>query len=165
MKEITRYPGYFITETGEVFNSKGEQRPVYLSGIPQYKYVNMPDRSESGLRNGGWQLKRVHILVAETYVPNPDKLPMVDHKDRNKLNNHKDNLQWATRSMNNRNTERAVYVEWEGERLMLVELIDKLYGVQNLHYNYIWNRLDKGDSVEVAVSKNDKYREKLAAKS
>lgn len=165
MREIARYPGYFITETGEVFNSKGEQRPVYLSGIPQYKYVNMPDRSESGLRNGGWQLKRVHILVAETYVPNPDKLPMVDHKDRNKLNNHKDNLQWATRSMNNRNTERAVYVEWEGERLMLVELIDKLYGVQRPHYTYIYKCLAKDEAIEVAVSKNNTRRALLAAKS
>lgn len=160
MKEITKFPGYFITETGDVFNSEGEQRPVYLSGVPQYKYVSLPADNKRG-----WQIRRVHILVAEAYIPNPDNLPMVDHKDRNKLNNNKDNLQWATRSGNQRNTNRAVYVEWRGEKLMLAELVDRLYGVQKPHYAYIWKRMEVGDSIELAVSLNNEYRAKLAAKN
>lgn len=153
MREIAKYPGYFITETGEVFDLKGEQRPVYLSGVPKYKYVNLPADTKSG-----WQIRRVHILVAETYIPNPHNLPMVDHKDRDKLNNHKDNLQWATRSTNSRNTNRSASVEWEGRSLTLAELVDELYGMQKPHYAYIWRRMQLGDTLEVAVAKNKNYR-------
>lgn len=34
-----------------------------------------------------------HRLVAEAYIPNPNGLPVVNHKDENKLNNNIDNLE------------------------------------------------------------------------
>lgn len=43
---------------------------------------------------------RVHIQIAKTFIPNPDNLPQVNHKDGNKLNNRKDNLEWSTASGN-----------------------------------------------------------------
>ena len=46
----------------------------------------------------------VHRLVAETFLPNPEGKPQVDHRDRNRSNNCVDNLRWATRSENRRNT-------------------------------------------------------------
>ena len=45
----------------------------------------------------------VHRLVAETFLPNPEGKPQVDHRDRNRSNNCVDNLRWATRSENQRN--------------------------------------------------------------
>lgn len=42
----------------------------------------------------------IHRLVASTHLENPDNLPTVNHKDGNKLNNHKDNLEWCTKSQN-----------------------------------------------------------------
>lgn len=42
----------------------------------------------------------VHRLMAIAFIPNPDNLEQVNHKDGNKLNNSLDNLEWVTRSEN-----------------------------------------------------------------
>ena len=44
--------------------------------------------------------KLVHILFAEAYVPNPDGLPMVNHKDEDPRNYPPDNLEWCTQKYN-----------------------------------------------------------------
>ena len=44
--------------------------------------------------------KKVHRLVAETFIPNPNNLYCVNHKDENKLNNCVDNLEWCTLQYN-----------------------------------------------------------------
>jgi hypothetical protein len=38
----------------------------------------------------------IHRLVAQTFIPNPNNLPTVNHKDLNKKNNYYKNLEWCT---------------------------------------------------------------------
>lgn len=41
-----------------------------------------------------------HILVAKAFIPNPENKPMVNHKNKNKADPHKDNLEWVTAKEN-----------------------------------------------------------------
>ena len=44
----------------------------------------------------------LHRLIAQNFIPNPDNLPCVNHKDGDKLNNNIDNLEWCSYSQNNK---------------------------------------------------------------
>ena len=52
-------------------------------------------------RDGTSKVSLVHILVATAFIPNPNKLPMVNHIDGDKTNNSVSNLEWSTYSDNN----------------------------------------------------------------
>ena len=53
----------------------------------------------------------VHRVIAETFIPNPNNLPYVNHIDGNKHNNHVENLEWVTHSENSRHTlENGLYL-------------------------------------------------------
>lgn len=51
----------------------------------------------------------IHRLVAEYFIPNPDNKPYVNHKDWNKLNNAKWNLEWCTHSENMIHSYREIW--------------------------------------------------------
>lgn len=93
-RAIADYPGYFVSREGKVYDAEGVERNQYISGIPQYKYVSLPEG------NGNWQIRRVHILVAKAFVPNPDGLPVVNHVNEDKMDCVYTNLQWTTVQQN-----------------------------------------------------------------
>lgn len=43
----------------------------------------------------------VHRLVAKAFIPNPNSLPQINHKDEDKVNNTADNLEWCNAKYNN----------------------------------------------------------------
>jgi len=60
-----------------------------------YQHVNLYDNEQHMKRHP------VHRLVAKAFIPNPEHLPTVNHKDENKQNNRADNLEWMSISENN----------------------------------------------------------------
>lgn len=66
-----------------------------------------------GLRKNNREYKkRVHRLVAQNFIPNPDNLPQVNHKDGNPRNNSITNLEWTTNTDNNEHAKqqrRGIY--------------------------------------------------------
>jgi altronate dehydratase len=93
MIDINGYEGrYAVTEDGRVWAYRSQQfikpqrnkRGGYLVvgiGCPQKKFY-------------------VHRLVAAAFIPNPDSLPVVHHKDEDPTNSAADNLEWRTHSQN-----------------------------------------------------------------
>jgi hypothetical protein len=54
-----------------------------------------------------WYRKRVHRIVAELFLENPNKYKFVNHKDFNKKNNAVSNLEWVTASQNSQHANDA----------------------------------------------------------
>ena len=57
-------------------------------------------------RNGVVKMRPLHRLMMETFAPNPNNYPVINHKDGNKLNNCLNNLEWCTLSYNNKEAYR-----------------------------------------------------------
>ena len=117
MKEHPKYPGYFVTQEGDIYRlpvKKGERMPVNENGLvylkphrrghpkypeKQYDCVNISIRDENG--KFVKQIKRSnHQLVAEIWVPNPHNYTEILHIDENPRNNHYTNLKWGTHKEN-----------------------------------------------------------------
>ena len=70
-------------------------KPV-LSGKEHYYCVSL-------WRNNNSKVRRIHRLVAEAFLPNPDNKPCIDHIDTNCLNNCLENLKWCSYKENSNN--------------------------------------------------------------
>jgi hypothetical protein len=90
---------YSINKIGEVYSNSHKKILKPNNDGNGYLYVVLTKNSiEKSIK--------IHRLLALQFIPNPNNYDMIDHKDRNKLNNSLTNLRWTTRSINTRNSNR-----------------------------------------------------------
>lgn len=92
-------PGYYVSELGFIYapGSMGKRTWHKLRSYSNDAYGHqVVDIYIDGKRHH----KYVAVLVAEAFIPNPNKLPIVRHRDGNPLNNHVSNLEWGTHADN-----------------------------------------------------------------
>lgn len=105
-RPVVGFPNYVISKNGIVKN---------------IKYINDPFKNISQCFTGGGYLhvglydgsgtktnKKVHRLVAEAWIPNPNNYGVIDHINKNKQDNKADNLRWTTHSINARNRKMQI---------------------------------------------------------
>ena len=91
-KDVKGYEGlYKVSNTGKVMGKNKEI--VQKKNSKGYLYCQL-------WKNNFPKTKRIHRLVAEAFILNPENKEEVNHKDANKVNNFVENLEWVTRQEN-----------------------------------------------------------------
>ena len=98
-KSVNGNKNYEVSSFGRVRNAKTEKILAQRINDRDYSMVTLSKNNKS-------KHFRVHRLVAEAFIPNPDEKPSVDHIDGNRSNNIWTNLRWATASENGANSKR-----------------------------------------------------------
>jgi len=96
-KDIEDYEGlYKISNLGRV-KTLGRQR--VKEGIKKTEICKGYERLILS-KNKKQKHYFIHRLVAKAFIPNPNNLKIINHKDENKLNNNVENLEWCTQRYN-----------------------------------------------------------------
>jgi len=140
MKELKNHPGYFISEDGNFYNSKGRQLKQFhrckgYLGVRLYKTAYY-----------------VHRLIAEEFIPNPNNYPQVNHIDKNRINNMIDNLEWCNPQQNVEHSLAKVFTieNKNGEKFEVFNLtkwcrennlnMGNLHGTKSPKYRQHWSQ-------------------------
>ena len=127
IKDVEDHPGFKVCDDGTVIGKRGKPLIGHVDRCG-YKEVLFSE-------NGKTTQYLVHRLIAKAFVPNPDNLDYVNHKDGNKLNNAAINLEWCTRSYNTKHSfanglQRNVTNQYGTFSVLTNDQIDK---IKDLH--------------------------------
>lgn len=118
MEEIWKpigYDGYEVSNLGRVKSYKYDEiNGKIMKPYKDTKGYLQIDLSLDGRKRENRVHLAVHRLVAMAFLPNPDNLPQVNHKDEDKTNNCVDNLEWCT---NDYNAHYGTHIERVAEKI------------------------------------------------
>ena len=98
-KDVVGYEQFYqVSNLGNVRRKK--DKFVYKPRTFTNGYKNVLLYKDGKWHRVGGKSELVHRMVAQAFIPNPQNLPQVNHKDENKANNRVDNLEWCTRRYN-----------------------------------------------------------------
>ena len=86
---------YSVSNFGRIKSSYANKEKILKPFKDAGGYLKVDLRSK-----GKRKTMSVHRLVALAFIPNPNNLPEINHKDKNKENNYVDNLEWCTAKYN-----------------------------------------------------------------
>ena len=156
-KSIAGYEGlYEVSDTGLVRSLKFGKTRILKPGNTGWGYlaVNL-------CKDGIQKSVKVHRLVANAFLPNPQNLETVNHKDEDKTNNNVSNLEWMTLADNKRysaNKSVQMFDKSTGELLAAFPSIieaERRTGINDGHIyeccsgnrrsagGYVWRYVDK----------------------
>lgn len=166
-KELKEDKDYLIYDDGRLYSKKAKRFLLGKIDSVGYQVYRLAIYNEQTGKMG--KMLYAHRLVADYFIPNPNNLPIVHHKDGNKLNNREDNLEWVTAQENYqeylKNNKRKVreprYFKKDlPDEIWLPVRENLLYEVSNMGRvrNIKTNRLLKFDECQkyTRVSFNDK---------
>ena len=139
MKDILGYEGlYKINKKGEIYSMprKGTVKTIRKISQRKNKYGYM---QVVLMKNNKMKTFLVHRLVAQTFIPNYNSLPQVNHIDGNKENNIVSNLQFCTVSYN---TKHAYKNNLGGFRDIVDKNLQKINDKNAYHYVEIKNEYE-----------------------
>jgi hypothetical protein len=116
---------------------------IHFNKKTRYQRVNLSD-------NGKVVTRDVHRLVAEAFIPNPQNLPFINHKDEDRRNNFVDNLEWCTPAYNttyNGARQRAEITrlkKFKPKKIIQYDLSGKQIQIFNCGANELARRIGKG---------------------
>ena len=127
-RNIKGYEGlYQVSNLGRI-----KSLPRYTrNGSCKYEKILTPGNDKEGYKlitlhkNNTARTYRIHRLVAEAFILNPNSLPEINHKDENPANNNSENLEWCTTKYNhNYGTWRAKRIGKNNPRARKIRCID-----------------------------------------
>lgn len=91
-RSVVGYEGlYEVSNFGRIRRIR-----IVVQTRKKHGYMQVSLKDSGGARKS----LRVHRIVAEAFIPNPEGKPQVNHRDENPENNRADNLEWATAAEN-----------------------------------------------------------------
>lgn len=136
---------YQCDTNGVVYGQNGKQLKPNIN-CKGYEYVVF-------CKNKKMKTFSVHRIIALTFVPNPMNLPVVNHKDGNKLNNNAENFEWTTFEGNSIHARDELGVNFGESNRKPIQGFDKNTG----ELKYEFNSISEASHYFVKPDKNFRY--------